>query len=322
MIFMNFIMLWMMGLTIFMAFSTKSWFSFWVSMEVNMMVFIPMMNSKNFLSCNSMIYYFIIQSLASSMFLFSSILFSLSNLYFLNYFIIMTIMIKLASAPFHSWFPQISEGLKMDSFFLLSTIQKLIPLQMISIYSNSKILIFIIMSSLIGTLGGFNQTSLRKILAFSSISHLSWMMTLILCNQFFWLIYFIIYSLILYKIINFIKKNKLNFIKNINLQKFSNFSKFSLFSYFMSLAGLPPFMGFMLKWFSILLILNKMTFILFILIISSLINMYYYSRIMFPLILNLNILLKYSKMSMIKMSIFFFINLIMIILMIISMKMI
>nr|YP_010350306.1 NADH dehydrogenase subunit 2 [Ixodes australiensis]UOK09735.1 NADH dehydrogenase subunit 2 [Ixodes australiensis] len=322
MIFSNLIILWVMGLTIFMAFSTNSWFSFWISMEINMMVFIPMMNSKNYLSCNSMIYYFIIQSLASSMFLFSSILHFLLKFNTINFIIVMTILIKLASAPFHTWFPQISEGLKMNSFFLLSTIQKLIPLQMISIFSTNKIVIFIIMSSMVGTFGGFNQTSIRKILAFSSISHLSWMMTLIMCNQFFWVIYFIVYTFILYKIIFFMKINKFNYIKNINMQKFSNFSKFSFFSYFMSLAGLPPFLGFLLKWFSIMLIINKMMFILFILIISSLINMYYYSRIMFPLIQNMNILLKYSKLQLIKTSNFFFINLIMLIMMSIFMKMI
>nr|YP_009560717.1 NADH dehydrogenase subunit 2 [Ixodes tasmani]QAB05950.1 NADH dehydrogenase subunit 2 [Ixodes tasmani]QAB05963.1 NADH dehydrogenase subunit 2 [Ixodes tasmani]QAB05976.1 NADH dehydrogenase subunit 2 [Ixodes tasmani] len=320
MMLMNLILLWIMIMSIIMSFSTNSWFSFWISMEINMMVFIPMMNTKNYLSCNSMIYYFIIQSMASSMFLFSSIMNYLLNFNFLNNMIIMTILIKLASAPFHSWFPIISEGLKMNTFFLLSTFQKLIPLQMISIFFNNKITIFIILSALIGSFGGFNQKSTRKILAFSSISHLSWMMTLIMCNQFFWLIYFIIYSFLLYKITNFLKNIKINNINNIHIQKFSFFSKFSMFSYFMSLAGLPPFMGFFLKWFSIILMIEKITLILLILISSSLINMYYYSRIMFPLILNINISNKYMKTSYIKTSNFLFINLIMLIMMTIFMK--
>nr|YP_010350332.1 NADH dehydrogenase subunit 2 [Ixodes woyliei]UOK09761.1 NADH dehydrogenase subunit 2 [Ixodes woyliei] len=320
MIFMNFIIMWVMGLSIIMAFSTNSWFSFWISMEINMMVFMPIMNSKNYLSCNSMIYYFIVQSLASSMFLFTSIMFFLLKLNMLTHIIMMTIMIKLASAPFHSWYPQISEGLSMNSFFILSTIQKLIPLQIISCISNSKILIYIIMSSLIGSFGGFGQTSIRKILAFSSIAHLSWMMTLIMCNQFFWMTYFMIYFFILYKIMIFLKNNKLNHIKNIHMQKFSNFGKFSLFSYFLSLAGMPPFLGFFMKWMSIVLIANKMMFILLILISSSLINMFYYTRIMFPLIQNMNILMKNKKFSFIKLSNFFYFNFIMIIFLSISMK--
>nr|WKW95251.1 NADH dehydrogenase subunit 2 [Ixodes ornithorhynchi] len=319
MIITNMVLLWVLSLSIFMAFSTNMWFSFWVSMEINMMVFIPLMNNKNFMSSNSMINYFIIQSFTSSMFLFSSILFTITNFFFFKNIIIMSILIKMASAPFHSWFPQISEGLKMNSFLLLATIQKIIPLQMISIFFSNKIIIFIILSSIFGSLSGFNQTSIRKILAFSSIAHLAWILTLILTCQSFWLMYFFIYSIILMKITLFFNKNKINMINNIHTMKMSNFMKFTLFSYMMSLAGLPPFLGFMMKWASMILILKKTMLILLILIMSSLINMYFYMRILFPMILNLNTSLKLSHMSSMK-SNFFYVNLISIFMLIISFK--
>nr|UOK09800.1 NADH dehydrogenase subunit 2 [Ixodes confusus]UOK09813.1 NADH dehydrogenase subunit 2 [Ixodes confusus]UOK09839.1 NADH dehydrogenase subunit 2 [Ixodes confusus] len=305
---MNLILFWILGMSIIMSFSTNSWFSFWISMEINMMVFIPLMNSKNFLSCNSMINYFIIQSLSSSMFLISSILYFTFFSKIFMVIIILTILIKMASAPFHIWFPQISENITMKSFFLLSTFQKMIPLQILSNFNNQMLTFFIIMSAIVGTLGGFNQTSLRKILAFSSISHLSWMMTLILLNQYYWILYFLLYSMIILKIVIYLKINFINKINNINTKMMTNPNKFQLFSTFLSLAGLPPFLGFFMKMLSILIIINKMPYILFILIPSSLGNMYFYTRIMFPMIMLYNSLMKNFNKFSLKTLLFFFLN--------------
>nr|YP_010350358.1 NADH dehydrogenase subunit 2 [Ixodes confusus]UOK09787.1 NADH dehydrogenase subunit 2 [Ixodes confusus] len=305
---MNLILFWILGMSIIMSFSTNSWFSFWISMEINMMVFIPLMNSKNFLSCNSMINYFIIQSLSSSMFLISSILYFTFFSKIFMVIIILTILIKMASAPFHIWFPQISENITMKSFFLLSTFQKMIPLQILSNFNNQMLTFFIIMSAIVGTLGGFNQTSLRKILAFSSISHLSWMMTLILLNQYYWILYFLLYSMIILKIVIYLKSNFINKINNINTKMMTNPNKFQLFSTFLSLAGLPPFLGFFMKMLSILIIINKMPYILFILIPSSLGNMYFYTRIMFPMIMLYNSLMKNFNKFSLKTLLFFFLN--------------
>nr|YP_010350397.1 NADH dehydrogenase subunit 2 [Ixodes myrmecobii]UOK09878.1 NADH dehydrogenase subunit 2 [Ixodes myrmecobii] len=305
---LNLLLLWIMGLSIIMSFSTNSWFSFWISMEINMMVFIPLMNSKNFLTSNSMINYFIVQSLASSMFLISSILYSIFPNFIFTYVIIFSILIKMASAPFHMWFPQISENITMKSFFLLSTFQKMIPLQIMSNFNNQKIIIFIILSAIIGTFGGFNQTSLRKILAFSSISHLSWMMTLILINQYFWIMYFILYSTIIFKIVIYMKVNFVNTINNIHTKMMTNQNKFQLFSTFLSLAGLPPFFGFFMKMISILIIINKIPWILLILIPSSLGNMYFYTRVLFPMIMTYNSLIKNNSSFSAKSLSFFILN--------------
>lgn len=41
---------------------------------------------------------------------------------------------------------------------------------------NTFFSLIIILSVLIGSLGGLNQTSIRKILAYSSINHLGWLL--------------------------------------------------------------------------------------------------------------------------------------------------
>ena len=47
-------------------------------------------------------------------------------------------------------------------------------------------------SVLIGTIGGCNQTSIRKILKFSSINHLGWILIAIAIGENLWILYFLI----------------------------------------------------------------------------------------------------------------------------------
>nr|YP_006576347.1 NADH dehydrogenase subunit 2 [Ixodes ricinus]AEM23565.1 NADH dehydrogenase subunit 2 [Ixodes ricinus] len=286
------IFLWILLMSILMGISCSYWFPLWVSLEINMMMFIPLMNSKNFLSSNSIMNYYIIQSFSSSMFLFSSFLFFLFSTNMLISIILMSMMIKLGSAPFHTWFPQISEGLNSLPFFLLLTFQKIIPLFIISLIIHNLFIFFIVSSSMIGSLGGLNQTSLKKILAFSSISHLAWMMALIFSCHNFWMLYLLIYSMILIKIIKTFMKNYNFSILNLNSMKLTFFNKMVMISFFLSLGGMPPFLGFFMKWISLILMLKNFPMIMLILIPSSLVNLFFYIRILYPIFLNLNILIK------------------------------
>nr|UNO53650.1 NADH dehydrogenase subunit 2 [Ixodes vespertilionis] len=292
--FKKIIFLWILILSILISLSSSFWFSLWMSLEINMLIFIPIMNSKNFLSSNSMLNYYVIQSLSSSVFLLSSIMSSIFSSEVFNLMMMITMLIKLGAAPFHSWFPQISEGLNFFSFFILSSLQKVIPLHIITMINSYMLIPFIIMSSMVGSFGGLNQTSFKKILAFSSISHLSWILSLILINQNFWVMYLIIYMLILMKIIYLLKKNNSLFIMNSNSMKMTMFNKIMLFSFFLSLGGLPPFLGFLTKWMTIIYISKNLPIIIIVLIMSSLINLFFYMRSLFPMILNLNILMKSS----------------------------
>lgn len=286
------IFLWILVLSIFIGISSSFWFPLWVSLEINIIIFIPLINSKNFLSSNRIINYYIIQSFSSSLFLFSSFLTFFFSSYIIELVILITIIIKLGAAPFHVWFPQISEGIHFFSFFILLTFQKIIPLFILSLISHNFFIFFIISSSIIGSLGGLNQTSFKKILAFSSISHLAWIIALIFSNHNFWILYLLIYSLITIKIIKIFKKNYNFSIFNYNSIKLTFFNKIRIVSFFLSLGGIPPFLGFFSKWISVILIIKNFPLIIIILIPSSLINLFFYIRILYPVILNLNILIK------------------------------
>lgn len=255
-----------------------------------MLSFIPLLrDNNNSISTEASLKYFLTQALASTVLLFSSILLILKNNInteinesFTSIIIISSLLLKRGAAPFHFWFPNIIEGLTWINALILITWQKIAPLILIS-YLNIKnlLLIRVILSVIIGAIGGLNQTSLRKLIAFSSINHLGWILRSIIISESIWLIYFLFYSFLSF-ILTFI----FNIFKLFHLnQLFSWFVnrkilKFSIFINFLSLGGLPPFLGFLPKWLVIQqLTLCNQYFLLTVIIISTLITLFFYLRI-------------------------------------------
>lgn len=191
-------------------------------------------------------------------------------------------MLKLGAAPFHFWFPNIIERLSWINSLILLTWQKLAPLTILS-YSNffSFLIIFIIFSAFIGAIGGLNQTSLRKLLAFSSINHISWLLIAEYYRNNLWIFYFLLYRIINVSIIIIFKIFNLFHLNQIFLSNKNNLIiKFCFFINFFSLGGLPPFLGFLPKWLIIEnIIKSKIFFLIFFIIIITLITLFFYTRL-------------------------------------------
>lgn len=172
------------------------------------------------------------------------------------------------------------------------TWQKIAPLIIISFCLNFYYLIFcIILNSIISAFGGLNQTSLRKIIAYSSINHIRWIIRAILINENLWKIYFLFYCFISISIIYIFHNFKILYINQIYcITKNKNLTKIIIFIPFLSLGGLPPFLGFFPKWLIIELITNtNIIWITLILINITLITLYFYIRICYScFILNHN----------------------------------
>nr|QXG19646.1 NADH dehydrogenase subunit 2 [Scaptodrosophila lebanonensis] len=283
-----FMMMMMIGTMI--TITSNSWLGAWMGLEINLLSFIPLLSdNNNMMSTESSLKYFLTQALASAVLLFSVILLMLKNNInmelnssFNSMILLSSLLLKSGAAPFHFWFPNLMEGLSWMNALMLMTWQKIAPLMLIS-YLNMKnlLIISIILSAIIGALGGLNQTSLRKLMAFSSINHLGWMLSALYVNEMNWLIYFLFYSFL-----SFILTFKFNIFKLFHLnQLFSSFFnskslKFMLFTNLLSLGGLPPFLGFLPKWIVIqqLTLCNQYN-LLIILMMSTLITLYFYLRI-------------------------------------------
>nr|WMQ78065.1 NADH dehydrogenase subunit 2 [Cymatophoropsis trimaculata] len=267
--------------------SSNSWFGCWIGLEINLLSFIPLISkSNNLLTNEASLKYFLTQSIASINFLFVILIKMslLKNLEMNNIISIMmnsSMLMKMGSAPFHFWFPNIVEGLSWLNNFILMTWQKITPMILLSYYLNKNfIIIIIIMNIIIGAIGGLNQTSLRKLMAFSSINNLGWMLFSIMISENLWMFYFCLYSFMisimcfLFYMLNMYFINQL-FINNMNF-----LIKINLLINFLSLGGLPPFIGFFPKWIIInFLINNNMYLLTFIFIMMSLIMLFFYIRI-------------------------------------------
>nr|YP_008081074.1 NADH dehydrogenase subunit 2 [Ctenoplusia agnata]AGG10914.1 NADH dehydrogenase subunit 2 [Ctenoplusia agnata] len=283
--------------------SSNSWFGCWIGLEINLLSFIPLIsNSSNLLSTEASLKYFLTQSIASINFLFTILIkLILMKNFEMNYFISImmnsSMLMKMGSTPFHFWFPNIVEGLSWFNNFILMTWQKITPMILLSYYFNKNFIInIIILNIIIGAIGGLNQTSLRKIMAFSSINNLGWMLMSIMISENLWMFYLMLYSFLisimcfLFNILNTYFINQL-FINNMNF-----FIKINLLINFLSLGGLPPFIGFFPKWIIInFLINNNMYLMTFIFILMSLIMLFFYIRIIYS-----SFMFNYLKMKWFK----------------------
>nr|UZC53576.1 NADH dehydrogenase subunit 2 [Artemia sinica]UZC53589.1 NADH dehydrogenase subunit 2 [Artemia sinica] len=246
--------------------SAHSWLGLWVSMEMNSLSFIPIMIEEG---KENSLKYFLIQSVTSVIFLASTLNQSLSFL------IPLALLIKIGAAPFHMWLVSISKSMSWSIMALLMTFQKIGPLLGLTMiqFTNS---FFILVSAMIGGLGGLNQSNLRLIMAFSSVSHLSWLM--INMTSFFLVsIYFITYLIILCFVMALLQQSGLFSLTQMGNYTSLMYSTSILFG-LLSLAGLPPFLGFFIKWMSLEMnILSPI--IVMILVMSSCFSVYFYFKI-------------------------------------------
>nr|APX40733.1 NADH dehydrogenase subunit 2 [Smaragdina reyi] len=280
----------------FIAISSHSWMGMWVGLEINLLSIIPLLSSSNNTnSAEATIKYFITQAMASNILLMSILMMTFMDELIspINSTLSMVtqsaLFIKMGAAPFHAWFPEVMAGLSWMNCLLMLTWQKIAPMVILmNIFSqNLFINLIIVMSALIGTILGINQINLRKIMAYSSINHISWMISTMLSMKSLWIMYFSIYSIISVNIIlflNFYWLNQLNQISMIMTN--SKFANIIFNMNFFSLGGLPPFLGFLPKWLTIqYLIDSNNIFLAVFMTIITLVAMFYYLRISFSSIL-------------------------------------
>nr|UFZ12969.1 NADH dehydrogenase subunit 2 [Protohermes dichrous] len=287
--------------------SSNSWFGAWMGLEINLLCFIPLMsNSNNMISNESALKYFLAQALASSVLLFSILVSSLMNgsVFFSEISSISQIMLmsalllKLGAAPFHFWFPSVMEGLDWINGLILMTWQKIAPLVLLTYNYNPFFMNLIVIFCLFtGAIGGLNQTNLRSLMAFSSINHLGWILSSMMISESLGTIYFLFYIFLSFMIVSiFLNFKVYSFIQINSILNNSPMNKFILFSNLLSMGGLPPFLGFFPKLLVIQnLIFSNSLFLIFCMVMSALITLFFYIRISFSSFMIMSINLKWYK---------------------------
>nr|YP_010490461.1 NADH dehydrogenase subunit 2 [Octolasmis warwickii]UWM12947.1 NADH dehydrogenase subunit 2 [Octolasmis warwickii] len=286
----------------FMVLSSSSMIVLWLGLEINLMSFIPLIFILGSGKGNSeaIVKYFLIQAISSSLILFLfmwSFMYSNYSLWISKEIIIsMSLAMKVGLAPFHFWFPEVMSGMDWIGSLLIMTWQKISPLYILSMVFDQNFLMFMgVCSALTGAIMGLSQVSLQKILAFSSISHLGWISIILSLSSLNWIFYLSIYILV--SLITCLCLWFLNFFHLSQIFYEENMSvKFLVFMNLLSTGGLPPLLGFSAKLVAFKE-LYSYTPLLLVLILSSLLTLYFYTRICISSFTMSNLSLNFLKVD-------------------------
>nr|AHD24888.1 NADH dehydrogenase subunit 2 [Xanthotis polygrammus] len=277
--------------------SSNHWIMAWAGLEINTLAILPLISKSHHpRAIEAATKYFLVQAAASALVLFASITnawhigqWDITQLTHPTSCLLLTaaIAMKLGLAPFHFWFPEVLQGTSLTTGLLLSTAMKFPPITLLFMTSNSLnptlLTTMAILSTALGGWMGLNQTQIRKILAFSSISHLGWMALIICYNPKLTLLNFYLYSLMtaaVFLILNTVKAT--NLVTLMTTWTKTPPLNIALLLTLLSLAGLPPLTGFLPKWL-IIQELTKQDMALMAVTISllSLLSMFFYLRLMY-----------------------------------------
>nr|AFI23487.1 NADH dehydrogenase subunit 2 [Peloridium hammoniorum] len=286
----NLLFLLMLIMSLLLILGSNNWLCIWVGLEINLISFLPLLlSSESNLKSTSGMKYFLIQSLGSIFLLvsiFSYLFYINTTKVFQDILMTLSMMIKLGSSPFHFWLPSIMENLGWLNCFIILTLQKLGPLLILSqlMYSGFYFY-YICMNLIVGALGSLNQSSLRKLLAYSSINHLGWILLGMTEGMNCWFIYFLVYTLTNLSLIMILYSVNVFYLHQCFYSFMKPIQKINLSINFLSLGGMPPFIGFLPKWMILEELFNtQYSFLLILLIWSSLMSIFFYLRIAFSLL--------------------------------------
>ena len=216
-------------------------------------------------------------------------------------FVLVGLAFKVSAVPFHMWTPDVYEGSPTSITAFFSIVPKISAVALIyrfclepfkNFYSDwSQIIIFLAIASMfLGAIAAINQTNIKRLLAYSSIGHIGYILIgLAAANEAgikglsIYLVIYLLMNTAIFSILLALKCNN-KFIEQ--LEDFAGLSKvkplvsLSIAIIMLSMAGIPPFAGFFGKFYIFIAALESELFILAILgVISSVISAYYYLRI-------------------------------------------
>nr|APZ75697.1 NADH dehydrogenase subunit 2 [Castor canadensis] len=290
-----------MGTTITMM--SSHWLVMWAGLEINMLAFIPLLINKGSpRSTEAATKYFMTQATASMLLLMAIVINTLDSgqwsithtqNYITSFMALMALTMKLGLAPFHLWVPEVTQGTTLMSGMLLLTWQKLAPIsilyQLMPSINHQLLMLMALLSIMVGGWGGLNQTQLRKIMAYSSIAHMGWMMAIIPYSPMAFMLNLTIYILLTITMFTMINHNTNT--STLTLAHSWNVTPMitpMLLISLLSLGGLPPLTGFLPKWIIIdELTKNDLILMPTTMAMMALLNLYFYVRLIYSTTLTL-----------------------------------
>nr|WNH37601.1 NADH dehydrogenase subunit 2 [Cymolutes torquatus] len=296
------ILLLSLGLGTTITFASSHWFLAWMGLEINTLAIIPLMAQQHHpRAVEAATKYFLTQATAAAMLLFASMtnawLTGQWNILQMTHplplaLLTMALALKIGLAPVHAWLPEVLQGLDLTTGLILSTWQKLAPFALlVQIHPQTpEILITLgVTSTLVGGWAGLNQTQLRKILAYSSVAHLGWMILILQFAPSLTPLALVMYFFMTFSTFTVFKLKNTTTMNALS----TSWAKTPALTaitplILLSLGGLPPLTGFMPKW----LILQELTkqelaLLATIAALSALLSLFFYLRLCYAMTLTM-----------------------------------
>ena len=214
--------------------------------------------------------------------------------------IVVAFLFKLAAAPFHMWAPDVYEGSPtiitaffaiVPKFSILSTLIILIYGPFLGIWSNmlqNVILGCGIISIIIASIGGINQAMLKRLIAYSAIGHIGFMLLGLGVATFsslqatlLYLFFYLLMSFNLFTFLLIVLKKGGNHITQLwNISRKAPVLAITFTICLFSIAGIPPLAGFFSKWIILLTVVESQYYALaLIAVLFSAVSCFYYLRL-------------------------------------------
>jgi len=216
-------------------------------------------------------------------------------------FVIVGLAFKISAVPFHMWTPDVYEGspTSVTSFFALipkiaalTVFIRFMYVPFLNVIDQwQTIIIFLSIASMIlGAVAAIGQTNIKRLMAYSSISHMGYALAGLAAGTNAGVQSTIIY-LTIYLVMNlgafgciFMMKRENIFYENINdlsgLSKNHPMFALGFLIILFSLAGIPPLAGFFAKFYIFMAVIESKMYALAIIgLVTTVISAFYYLRI-------------------------------------------
>ena len=276
-------------------------------------------NRDNVLSSESGLKYFVLSALSSGLLLYGCSLvygFSSSTNFSqisINYdqstkgvifgmvFILVGLAFKISAVPFHMWAPDVYQGSPTSVTLFFAILPKIAALTVFIRFLYTpfvnlidqwqSIIIFLsIASMLFGAVAAIGQKNLKRLIAYSSISHMGYALAGLttgtndgIQSSISYISIYLVMNLAFFSCIFMLKRDDKYYE---NLEDLSGLSKnhpllsFSLLIVLFSLAGIPPLAGFFAKFYVFMAVIEQSMFFLAIIgLLATVVAAFYYLRI-------------------------------------------
>ena len=276
-------------------------------------------NRSNILSSESGLKYFVLSALSSGILLYGcSLIYGFSgstNFYLISeniknleysgvfgiVFIIVGLAFKISAVPFHMWAPDVYEGSPTSVTLFFSILPKIAALSVFIrilyvpffdlINQWQMIIIFLSVASMIfGGVAAIGQKNLKRLVAYSSISHMGYALAGLstgtnygIQSSITYISIYLVMNLALFSCL-FMMKMQNKYFENI--EDLSGISKnhpllsFAFLIILFSLAGIPPLAGFFAKFYIFIAVIEQSMYFLAITgLLATVVSAFYYLRI-------------------------------------------